>query len=97
MHQEYFSKRENWSKYMAEEDELEREIILELDNLLKKKSNRDSLNFVFSYLIDSKRMFHKGGKYETACALMDSVESAEDIYKRSKRLPGSAYNGKRRK
>ena len=97
MHQAYFSKRQNWSQYMSEEDELERETILELDNLLKKKANRDSLNFVFSNLIDSKKMFNKGRKYETACALMESLESAEDIYKRDRRLPGSAYSGKRRK
>jgi|ETNvirenome_6_85_1030632.scaffolds.fasta_scaffold27493_2 hypothetical protein len=95
MHSEYYSKKENMEKYMMEEDDLEQEKLQDLNKLLSKKANRNSINLVFSSFLYKKRMEKKHWHYKGSFELLESFESSEDIYKIERRLPGSAYSGKR--
>lgn len=95
MHQKHFSNKQNMAQYMLEEDEIERELHENLMSLLRKKLNRDSIEFVYSNLVNKEKLVKSRKK--SALELIESLDRAEDIYKIDKRVPGSAYSGKRQK
>jgi AraC-like DNA-binding protein len=63
-----------------------------LQKLLSRKSYRDSINLVFSDILDLEKI--EKFKKKTAMALHVSLHEAEDIYKIGRRALGSAYSGK---
>lgn len=95
MHSEDYSKKENMEKYMMEEHEIEQEKLQDLNKLLSKKVNRNSINLVFSNFLYKEKMEKKYHHYKDSFELLESLESSEDIFKIERRLPGSAYSGKR--
>ena len=75
--------------------EREEEEKASLQKLLSRKSYRDSINLIFSNVLDMEKI--EKFKKRTAMALRVSLREAEDIYKIGRRAPGSAYSGKRQR
>jgi len=84
---------------LDEKREAEEKSRAHLEELLAKKSYRNSFHFVMSDLFDKEKLekSKKRSHQETYETLTESVRQAEDIYNLGRRLHGSAYGGKRQK